>query len=124
MELSQDEKDRIAAEEKVRFEARGQLWKEVKAKKGGHGPGCNCPSCAGGGGGCACGHGYGGYGGGCRCHRGGFLLGLLAGIVLTLLLGLFLHHHHRWDGYDGYGGCCHMGGYGYPPAQSAPAPEK
>jgi hypothetical protein len=121
MELTQEEKDRIIAEENVRFEAKNQLWKETKAKGGGHGPGCTCPSCGGGGGGCACGHGYGKWGGGCGCHRGGFLMGFLLGIVLTILLGLVLHRHHGRDGYGGWG---HHWGYGYPPAQTEPAPQR
>jgi hypothetical protein len=119
MELTQQEKDRIIAEEKVRFEAKHQFWKEVKGKGGGHGPGCNCPSC--GGGSCGCGRGYGKWGGGCGCHRGGFLLGFLAGIVLTLLLGMFMHRHDGRDGRDGWG---HHWDYGYPPAQTEPAPQR
>lgn len=85
MELSQEEKDRIVAEEKLRFETKTQLMGE---KWGKH-------------------HGWGGPDWmGHGCHRGGFWKGLLLGLFLALLFG-FLFHHHRY----GHGGWRH-GGYG------------
>lgn len=99
MELSQEEKDRIVAEEKLRMETRKDFLKDNFGGMG-RGPW---------GGGHGCGHGYG-------CHRFGFLKGLL---IIVLLFGLF-HFWHRpfCGGYPGY--------YGYPayPApQMAPAPQ-
>ncbi len=88
MELSQEEKDRIIAEEKLRFETKSQLKKE-------HG-----------------GRGY-GWGGGYGCHRGGFWRGLLVGVLVCLILGFFFHHHRQgWDGgwhHHGDGGWSHQG---------------
>ncbi len=92
MELSQEEKDRIVAEEKLRFETKSQLKRE-------HG-----------------GRGY-GWGGGYGCHRGGFWKGLLVGVLACLILG-FLFHPHRdeWRGgwhHHGYGGWSQQGHFGH-----------
>jgi hypothetical protein len=130
MELSQEEKDRIAAEETVRFET----IKALKAQQGGAGcqvKGCGC-GCHNQGGschakGCGCGchgqapgwgqggchsHGY-AMAGGCGCHRGGFCKGLILGVLLTLLFGFVCRHmfgHPYGMGYmnGSYYGSCPM----------------
>jgi hypothetical protein len=93
MELSQEEKDRIIAEEKIRFEAIKRLkTQEGGGSWGGHGRGCGC--------GC---HGHGFGFGSHRCHCGGFWKGLILGLILSALAGFFFHHryyrHHegRWN---------------------------
>jgi hypothetical protein len=88
MELSQEEKERIIAEEKLRFETKTQLMGEKWGKH--HGPGW--------------GQDWMGPG----CPRGGFFKGLLAGILLAVLFCFLFHHHHH-----GYGGWRHGGGWGY-----------
>jgi hypothetical protein len=87
MELSQEEKDRIIAEEKLRFETTSQMMKEKWGS--GHGHGWD--------------RGFMGYG----CHRGCFWKGLLVGILLAVLFCFLCHHH----GYEGRG--WHHGGYGH-----------
>src|SRR6185436_20560475 len=95
MELSQDEKDRIIAEEKLRFETKQQLTQEKRgAQCGGwehHGHGCG--------------------------HRRSFWRGLIAGIILSVLFS-FLCHYHRYGGFCGHNACS----YGAP-AASVPAPQ-
>lgn len=103
MELSEQDKDRIKAEERARFEARRELMHE---KWGGWG------------GGCCGGHGW---------HRFGFLKGLVVGIILCWLLGL-CRMHMPWGCY-GPGmmgqGCYGMGAPMTPPPPGPqPAPKK
>lgn len=95
MELSQEEKDRIVAQEKFRFETVQQLKTQAGGGSCGvHGKTCNC--------GC---HGH-GFGMGChRCHCGGFWKGLILGLILSAIFGLFCHRH-----YYGHGdGRCYYG---------------
>ena len=93
MELTEQEKERIAAEEKYRMEIRKEVLKE-------HFGGWN-----------RWGHGGGWYGYGGHCHRG---FGLFKVIVLGLVIFGLCSLWHR----GGYGPC----GYGYyPPPAGAPA---
>jgi hypothetical protein len=93
MELSQEEKDRIVAEEKLRFETKKQLKMQEGGGGWGHGKGCGC--------GCQ-GHGFGM--GSHRCHCGGFWKGLVVGLVLGIFLSFCIHHGYRhWDGRGYYG---------------------
>ena len=86
MELSQDEKDRIVAEEKFRFET----LKSLNAQEGGKSCGWH---------GHKCWHSMTG------CHCGGFLKGLILGLILYGLFSFFCHH-----GYYGYhDGRCYYG---------------
>ena len=90
MELSQDEKDRIIAEEKLRMDTRRDYLKDQFGERGWHGRHM---------GGCWHGHGC--------CGRGwGFLRAL---VVILLLAAAF----HCWRG-DFFRGPC---GYYPPPAQ-------
>jgi hypothetical protein len=82
MELTQREKDRIIAEEKVRFEAKKEI---IREQTGGR-----------------CGHGF-----GCACGRhGGFLKGLIFGVLLTVLAGLFACHYGHCLSPCGQGKAC------------------
>lgn len=85
MELSQDEKDRLIAEEKVRFETRKQMMSEGASGSCGHG-------------------GRGACGTGCG-NRCGFVKGLIVGLVLCGILSFWCHHrcHGPNDGRCGYG---------------------
>ena len=65
MDLTQEEKERILAEERYRLEAKQQISQEHH--------GC-------------CGHGF---------HQVGFWKGFLLGIILSALVGLAFHHHCR-----------------------------
>jgi hypothetical protein len=67
MELTQEEKSRILAEERYRLEAKRQIREEA--------PGC-------------CGLSF---------HRGGFWRGFLLGIILSALVALVCAHHRRCD---------------------------
>lgn len=100
MELNEQDKERIVAEEKLRMETRKEFFKENFG--GMHG-------------------GWGGWRGGCHGygHRcGGF--GFIKGLVLALVIvGLFHLWHRPFCGY-GYPGYY---GYPYPAPQSAPAPQ-
>lgn len=91
MELSQDEKDRIVAEEKLRFETVKSL-KIQDAAAGGHGMGY--------GGGCH-GQGFAGH----RCHCGGIWKGMILGVLVGLFIGSFFGHRS----YGPYGGHCYFG---------------
>ncbi len=101
MELNEQEKERIIAEEKLRMETRKEFFRENFGRGGWGGP------WRGGWHGYGC-HGY-------RC--GGF--GVLKGILLALLIVGLFHMWHRpfFCGYPGYYG------YPYPAPQSAPAPQ-
>ncbi|HEY5038018.1 MAG TPA: hypothetical protein VIJ93_02990 [bacterium] len=79
MELTEKEKERIAAEEKYRMELRNDRMKEY----------------AGWG---RCGHGGGCYGG--HCHRGGWFKLVFLGLAIFA----FCHWcHHSYNGACGYG---------------------
>jgi hypothetical protein len=98
MELNEQDKERIIAEEKLRMETRKEFLKE---NFGG-------------------GHGWGRWGGGWHSHGchgyrcGGF--GLFKALILAaVIFGLFHLCHRPYCGYPGY--------YGYPAPQSAPAPQ-
>lgn len=100
MELNEQDKERIVAEEKLRMETRKEFFKE---NFGGM-------------------HGWGRWGGGwhgygCHGYRCGGGFGLFKVLVLGLVVfGLFhLFHRPCYGPYYGYGYC--------PPAQSAPAPQ-
>lgn len=103
MELNEQDKERIVAEEKLRMETRKEFFKEHFGgphgwggwRGGWHGAGC---------------HGY-GY----RCG-GGFFKGLL---LVVVLFGLFHLWHRPFCGYGAPG----YYGYSYPAPQSAPAPQ-
>jgi hypothetical protein len=110
MELSQDEKDRIVAEEKLRYET----VKELKKQEGGGGWGPHGKNC-----GCGC-HGHGFGFGSPACHCGGFWKGLILGLVLSALAGFFFHHRH--DG--AYDGCCHYGASMMQNQQPSESPSK
>ncbi|SRR5579871_5205477 len=103
MELNEQDKERIIAEEKLRMETRKEFFKEHFG--GMRGPGGWGSPWRGGWHGYGC-HGY-------RC--GGF--GLFKGLVLAaVIFGLFhLWHRPYCGGYPGYYG------YPYPAPQSAPA---
>ena len=76
MELSEQEKERIAAEEKVRFEAQRQLMREhYKCGRYGH-----------------------------RC-RGGWFGGVFKVLLLVLLVGAIFWHPWRPWHYGYYGDC-------------------
>jgi hypothetical protein len=92
MELNEQEKERIAAEEKYRMEIRKEVLKE-------HFGGWN-----------RCGHGGGYYGYGCHCHRGGWFKLVFLGLAIFALCHWC---HHSYNGACGYGS--------NPPAASAPA---
>jgi hypothetical protein len=95
MELSQDEKDRIIAEEKLRMETRKEFFKE-NFGHGGWG-----------------GHWRGGWRGGCYGHRCG------GGLFKVLVLGLVIFGLcHLWHRPCFYGNGCY---YGAPAPQAAPA---
>ncbi len=100
MELNQEEKDRIIAEEKLRMETRKDYVKEHF-----EGPGC-------------CGRRWGWHGHG--CHRHGFW-GFMRLLVILLVLGAVFHWWH-------FGGACQTnqptGQVQAPPASQAPAPAK
>ena len=99
MELSDQEKERIAAEEKVRHEARKALHREEW-------------------GGC-CGRGGHGWG-----HRGGFWKGLIVGLLLCAAFGMLRHHGKCGYGHGymaGPGGCAQMA---QPAPAVSPAPKK
>ena len=98
MELSQEEKERIIAEEKLRFETKRQL---IREQWGGPWSGW--------------GRGYGGWGNSCG-HRGGFWRGLFVGLLVWALFSFCGHHHRCWYGQ----GACQVG---MPNAQSAPQAE-
>jgi hypothetical protein len=102
MELNEQDKERIVAEEKLRMETRKDYFKENFG--GMHGMG-------------RWGGGWHGYGG--HCYRyGGF--GFLKGLLIVVAIFALFHLWHR--PYCGWG----PGYYGYPayPApQSAPAPQ-
>src|SRR4051812_47112145 len=90
MELPEKEKERIIAEEKVRFEAKRQLWKDAA---GGHGWGGE-GSC-------------GGWG-----RRRGVWKGFLLGILVSWIFGTVVCKRWSHCSYDGgYGmmgrGCAH-----------------
>ena len=100
MELNEQDKERIVAEEKLRMETRKEFFKEnFGGMHGWHGR-----------------WGGGWHGNGCHGYRcgGGFFKAL---ILVAVLFGLCHLWHHTACGYPGY--------YGYPsPApQSAPAPQ-
>ncbi len=106
MELTDQEKERIVAEEKVRHEARQSLGGD---------------DCCGGGG--CCGHGHGWHG-----RSGGFWKGLILGIIIASVCGHFCRRH-----FGGYGMCgmgMPMGGGCYgapmtpPPPPAQPSPKK
>jgi len=110
MELSQDEKNHIIAEEKLRFETIKQLRMQEGGGWGGHGKECNCgghaKAC-----GCGChGHGYGF--GGSSCHCGGFWKGLILGLLLSALFSFCFHHKY----YGHNDGRCY---FGSPSAQNS-----
>jgi len=100
MELNEQDKERIVAEEKLRMETRKEYFKEHfggmhgMGRWGGgwHGYGC---------------HGY-------RCGGFGFFKGLL---LAAVIFGFFHLWHHPYCGAPGYYG------YPYPAPQSAPAPQ-
>jgi hypothetical protein len=94
MELSQEEKDRIVAEEKLRYET----VKQLKMQEGGGGWGGHGKAC-----GCGC-HGHGFGFGSHRCHCGGFWKGLIVGLVLGALFSLCFHHGYRYCNGRGYYG--------------------
>ena len=96
MALSDQEKERIIEEEKVRAEARAQ-----------HGGDC-C-----GGGGCCGGHGH--------YRRGGFLKGLLVGALAFWAVSALCRHHCGGMGMYGHGCAMAPGCYGAPMAPAAPA---
>ena len=104
MELSQEEKDRIVAEEKLRFETKRQLMQEQSGSRCGGWGGWGQP----------------GYGWG---HRRGFWRGLFLGLLLAVLFS-FLCHHHRYGGFCGQGGACFYGTqnaeHPAPPPQALP----
>lgn len=81
MELSQEEKDRIVAEEKLRMETRKEFFKDHFGGMGWRG-----------------GWGHYGYG---HCHRGfGFMKGLL---IAAVIFGIFhFWHHPCYAPYYGY----------------------
>jgi hypothetical protein len=83
MELSHEEKDRIVAEEKLRFET----VKNLQLQGGGKGCGNH-----------ACGSGLHGC-----CHCGAFWKGLILGLVLCAIVGCFL----RQRSYGRDGGRCY-----------------
>lgn len=98
MELNEQEKERIVAEEKLRMETRKEFFKE-NFGGGRWGGGWH--------GGYGC-HGY-------RCGGFGFFKALL---LVVVLFGLFHLWHRPYCGaYPGYYG------YPYPAPQSAPAPQ-
>lgn len=89
MELTQQEKERIEAEEKVRFETKKSLMKA---------------ECDGGGKGCGCGCHQGTKCGTCGCHHGGFWKGLILGLILAFLFGFVCRAgYHRYCHEDGWG---------------------
>ena len=97
MELNEQDKERIIAEEKLRMETRKEFFKEHFG--GGHWGGPWCGSWAS--------HGCHGY----RCGGFGFFKGLL---LAAVIFGLF-HMWHR--------PCYAPNGYGYcPPVQQQTAP--
>ncbi len=94
MELSQEEKDRIVAEEKLRMETRKEFFKDHFGGMGWRGGWGH--------------HSYYGHG----CHRGfGFVKGLL---LAAVIFGIFHLWHHPCGPYYGY--AC-------PPAAQAPMPQ-
>jgi hypothetical protein len=79
MELSHEEKDRVVAEEKFRFETVKSLQTQGGGKICGH------HACASGLHGC--------------CHCGAFWKGLILGLVLCVVVGCFFHQrNYRNDG--------------------------
>ena len=102
MELNEQDKERIIAEEKLRMETRKEFFKENFG--GMHGPGGWGSPWRGGW------HGY-------RCGGFGFFKGLFLALVI---FGLFHLWHHPYCGtYPGY----YYGAPAYPAPQSAPAPQ-
>jgi hypothetical protein len=97
MELNEQEKERIIAEEKLRMETRKEFLKENLGKEG-----CGMPFRGGW-------YGRGCYGGG--CHRFGFLKCLLIAAVIVFAVCHFWHHNY----------CGGPGYYGGNPAVSQPA---
>jgi len=126
MELTQQEKDRIIAEEKVRYEAR----KALKVAEGGscQRKGCVCGCHSQGGGscnvqGCGCGcHGQAspGCGKSWGCHCGGFWKGLILGLILSLVLGFICRHFYGWN----HDGACFYGSSMMQNSQPSEAPGK
>jgi len=97
MELSQDEKDRIIAEEKLRMETRKEFFKE----NFGHGRWG--------------GRWRGGWQGrGCHYHYGGGFVKILL-VALVVFAACHFWHHDCWPGYGYYGAPAY-------PMQQAPAP--
>ena len=86
MELSQEEKERIIADEKLRFETVKSLQTQ-------------------GGGKCCAGHSCGGGMHGCGLC-GSFWKGLILGLALCALLGCLFHQHFNGN----QGGRCYYGG--------------
>lgn len=100
MELNEQDKDRIIAEEKLRMETRKEFFKEHFG--GMHGMG-------------RWGGGWHGYG--CHGYRYGEF-GLFKVLILAaVIFGLFHLWHRPYCGYPSYYG------YPYPAPQSAPAPQ-
>jgi hypothetical protein len=85
MELSHEEKDRIVAEEKLRFETVKSLQTQGGAKS------CGIHACGSGLHGC--------------CHCGAFWKGLILGGVLCAVVGCFFHQRN----YGNNGGRCYDG---------------
>jgi hypothetical protein len=85
MELTQEEKERILAEERVRFDAKKQILEEQAHARCGHGRGCGC---------------------GC-CRHGGFLKGLILGVLLTALAGFLACHFGYCHSQCTFGKACY-----------------
>ena len=100
MELSEQEKERIIAEEKVRHEARQSL------------EGDSC-----------CGHGH-----GWRGRHGGFWKGLILGAIIASVCGHYCRRHYGGMGMCGMGmpmgGGCYGAPMTPPPPPAQPAQKK